>query len=129
MKTLIFLTLGIGLVVFLITSAWVGYGVKNACSSAQKRYEGDCVEALSDQLIDEEEEFRTRNMAIWALGQIGDTRAEPILQRYVKDTIPARERLNETISQYELQKALDLVHGKYNVSKVVWQWIFPGNLQ
>ena len=54
------------------------------------------------------------------MGQIGDSRALPVLQNYYTGNIPPREPLSKTISQYELQKAIDLARGEFNLS--AWAW-------
>ena len=93
----------------------------NANAWRQKEHTaGDCVEALITTLEDANNPFRTRNEAIWALGQIGDSRALPVLQNYYTGNIPPREPLSKTISQYELQKAIDLARGEFNLS--AWAW-------
>ncbi len=81
--------------------------VKTVCGVAVRKFEGDCVEALQKQAVSEEMSFKERNQAIWTLGQLADKRALPILYRLKKDG-PMRERepLDETISQYEIVKAI-----------------------
>jgi hypothetical protein len=59
--------------------------------------------------------MRHRNSAIWALGQLGDGRALPALERYYMGIIPDREPFDEMISQYELNKALHLAKGGTNI--------------
>lgn len=106
---------------FVITSSWIGYDVKSHCQSAQLQYEGDCVDALIQVLDDKHQSFRTRNSAIWALGQLGNSKALPILESYYTGSIPDRESLDSTISQYELKKAIKLVGGGFNLTAIVWR--------
>lgn len=54
-------------------------------------------------------------MAVWALGQIGDARALPVLQEYYTGNIPPRESPERVISRYELKKAIHLLRGGWNV--------------
>lgn len=107
---------------FFITTVWIGYEAKSLCQSAQNQYGGDCTSALIAQLDDEKQDFRSRNSAIWGLGQFGDRRALPILQKYYTGQIPEREPLNRTISQYELRKAINLANGGFNLTAWAWRW-------
>jgi hypothetical protein len=127
-KEKLFYAMVIGLSIFLlfffIAGTWIGYDVKNQCHEAQREYDGDCVESLISLLQDEHQSFRARNNAIWALGQIGDSRALLVLQSYYTGDIPDREPLDETISQYELKKAINLTSGGTNISAFIWRGIF-----
>jgi len=110
-------TFGIsGLTLLLVvTCAWIGYDVKSQCSDASARYQKEnCVEALTSLLTDEKQNFRSRNHAIWALGQLGDKRVLPLLEKYYTGIIPDREPLDSVLSQYELQKAIKLLNGGFN---------------
>lgn len=113
---------GVGFVilVFLITGTWIGVSVKERCLMAQGRFEGDCVEALAQVVDSQESSLRERNTSIWALGQLGDVRARPILEKYYTDDIPDREPYDQTLSQYELKKALKLVGGGLNLTHLLW---------
>lgn len=113
--------LSIFLLLFFIGGVWIGYDVKDTCKDAQAAYGGDCVEALTSLLEDESRSYRARNSAIWALGQFGDSRALSVLEKYFTGDIPDREPLNETISQYELKKAINLASGGVNISAFIWR--------
>jgi len=109
---------------FIITCSWIGYEVKQQCKDAKEQYlsqDGDCVTALIHLLNDEGKGFKARNSAIWALGQLGDARALPVLQSYYTGNIPPREPLSKTISQYELKKAIQLTNGGLNISAIIWR--------
>ena len=120
---LYWLVLGVGLLmlVFLITSTWIGVEVKERCQTAKSKYEGDCVEVLIETVENEEESNRTRNYGIWALGQLGDERALPLLKDMYTGVIPDREPYDEGISQYELKKAIALLEGGFNATAWVWR--------
>lgn len=124
-KRKFFYLLAIGFSIFLlfffITCVWIGYEAKSTCQDAQREYGGDCVPALITQLEDESRGFRVRNHAIWALGQLGDPRALPVLQNYYTGNIPDREALDGTISQYELKKAINLTSGGLNITAPIWR--------
>ncbi|MGI5826695.1 MAG: HEAT repeat domain-containing protein [Patescibacteria group bacterium] len=112
------------LLFFIISTTWIGYGVKSQCQEAQRDYSRDCVESLISLLEDENRSFRERNSAIWALGQLGDNRALPVLEKYYTGNIPDREPLDGTISQYELKKAINLASGGLNLGAFVWRGFF-----
>lgn len=107
---------------FVVSCLWIGYEVKNKCQEAKKEYRGDCVGALINHLNDEKKDFRSRNSAIWALGQLGDSRALPILEGYYTGNISAKEPLDKAISQYELKKAINLTSGGINITSIFWRY-------
>jgi hypothetical protein len=113
--------LSIFLLFFIITCSWIGHEVRSRCKEAKREYGGDCVEALATVLKDENHSFRERNSAIWALGQLGDSRALPVLRNYYTGNIPPREPLDKVISQYELEKAIKLANGGFNISALIWR--------
>lgn len=110
------------LLIFVISCSWIGFDVKQQCQTATHAYGGDCITALSTLLSDEHRGFRERNSAIWALGQLGDSRAYPILKNMYTGNIPDREPLDKMISQYELKKAVALTNGGLNVTAVFWRY-------
>lgn len=106
---------------FIITSIWIGQDVNKQCKIAQVRHQGDCIEVLMKYLQDDKNDFKSRNSAIWALGQLGDKRALPILEKYYTGNIPKKESLDKGISQYELQKAIKLANGGFNITRFIWK--------
>ena len=111
--------ISIFLLFFVITCSWIGYEVKSQCQEAKGEYSKDCVESLIELLEDKDKSYQSRNSAIWALGQLGDSRALPTLKSFYTGNIPSREPLNKTISQYELKKAINLAEGNFNISALV----------
>jgi hypothetical protein len=109
------------LLFFVIGVTWIGFDVKTQCQAAKNDYGGDCVEALVSLVQDESRGYRNRNNAIWALGQLGDSRAHAALQSLYTGVIPPREPLDAGISQYELRKAVDLTGGGANPLAVLWR--------
>ncbi len=107
---------------FVITCTWIGFDVKTKCFDAQKEYGGSCTESLIKLLEDENRGFKARNSAIWALGQLGDSNSLPVLQKFYTGNIPDREPLDKTISQYELQKAINLTSGGKNITAIFWRY-------
>lgn len=126
LKQILFLAgaagLAVLLMVFIITSFLIGSDVKDQCQQAKKEYSGDCVEALITVLNDEGKSFKLRNSAIWALGQLGDSRALPVLQGYYTGNIPQKEQLDQSVSQYELKKAINLAGGGFNLTAFFWRY-------
>lgn len=107
---------------FFVSSGFViGQGVKEQCKLAQQHYHGDCVEVLIAVVDNEDENFKKRNSAIWALGQLGDSRAESILLKYYEEDMLDKQPLDETLSQYEIRKALKLVRGGFNATAIIWR--------
>lgn len=114
--------LSVFLLFFVITCTWIGNNVKQQCRDAKREYQKtDCVDGLITLLDDDTRGYRARNHAVWALGQMGDKRALPVLQKYYTGDIPNREPLDETISQYELKKAIHLAGGGLNITAVFWR--------
>jgi HEAT repeat protein len=63
-----------------------------------------------------------KNEAIWALGQLGDRKALPLLESYeTGESLPERESWSEGISQYELRKAINLLRSGFNISAFFWR--------
>ena len=125
MKKLILIVLSgitvIGILLYLITSLWIGSDVRRYCKTAKKIYGGDCVTALSELLNDKTMPFRDRNNAVWALGQLGDTKALPYITKFYTGIIPEKESYENQISQHELEKALKLIQGGVNISAIIWR--------
>lgn len=126
-KEKLFYLVAVGLSVFLlfffITNIWIGHEAKRLCSEAKWEYKSsNCVDALIKTLDDEKQGYRTRNHAIWALGQLGDNRALPTLKKHYTGNIPDREPLDDTISQYELEKSIRLLEGGINITAIFWRY-------
>ena len=58
--------------------------------TAGQRYGGDKVSALIALARDNQAPYRLRNEACWALGQLGDPRALPVLRKLDTDEIQAK---------------------------------------
>jgi len=126
-KNSFFYLLAIGfsicLLIFFIGCIRIGFEVKNLCREAKIQYSGgDCTDALIGLLQDESNSFRSRNRAIWALGQLGNPKALPVLESYYTGNIPERESQNQVISQYELKKAVNLAGGGTNLGAIFWRY-------
>lgn len=103
---------------FVVGSSWIHSSLQEKCRTTQRRYSGDCVVALLAEVQDEEATFHDRNDAIWALGQIGDERALPLLESmYTGDE--QRTKYDQSLSQYGLGKAIRLLQGGFNLTRLV----------
>jgi hypothetical protein len=97
--------------------------VRSACVSAQTEFEGDCVVALSQVAVSPDHSYQKRNRAIWALGEIGDSRAIPILENLsTGEPHPPHCNIKHGICEYGVSKSIQLCAGM-NVVRYVWRWI------
>ena len=106
----VFLVLG-----YVVCCAWISYSAQEMCINAKRQYAGDCVDALITQVQDENVSFHDRNDTIWALGQIGDARALPVIEKMYTGDLN-HTKYDTEISQYELSKAVRLLHGETNIT-------------
>lgn len=110
------------LLIFFVSANIIGNHVNNHCHIAQDKYEGDCVEALMKLTEDETAGYGEKNSAVWALGQMGNKRALPFLQKYYTGYDKKNKtKWHEALSQYELYKALKLLDGGFNATAFVWR--------
>jgi hypothetical protein len=112
--------IGLVLVAALLAgSAWlIGSSVHAASEAALLGQPGDPVLALMSYVESPAHTLRERNRAVWALGQLGDARALPVLEKYVTSRDCEHDRL---LCQYELRKAIRLCHGATNITAFVWR--------
>lgn len=124
-RNLVWFIAGLMVIIFafvvLLSFSFIGYSVKEKCQLAQEKYSGDCVEALTAYLKDDNNSFRSRNSAVWALGELGDERALPALGELYTGETPNKESLTQGISQYELDKAIRLIESGLNLTAFVWR--------
>jgi HEAT repeat protein len=82
-------------------------GVRNASDLAVRAYPaGDRVMALVAFVESEDQPMAARNRAVWALGQLRDPRALPVLERHYTGSECDHAR---GLCQHELKKAIDLL--------------------
>jgi hypothetical protein len=110
-----------GLVLLVFTygfACWdISAGVKSIYSEAQEVYPGTKVSALIKFVDSEDQDLQKRNRAIWALGQLGDPTALPVLLKYYTDSPCDHTKF---LCQHELRKAIKLCKGGLNAS--AWTW-------
>jgi hypothetical protein len=100
-------------IVFLWICFDIRSGVKNISAEATQQYPGDRVEALIAYVKSEDHSLRKRNLAVWALGQIGDKRALPVLNQFYTGGPCDHDHY---LCQGELQKAIKLCQGSFNAT-------------
>ena len=103
---------------FVVISSRIGAEVRAASDMARQQHAGDPVEALLRFVADTNHSPGDRNRAVWALGQLGDRRALPVLQKYYSGE-PCDHR--SALCQHELRKAIKLAAGGVNVTAMVWR--------
>ena len=92
-------------------------GLQRVSDDATARFPGDRVRALI-QLVDCREcRVSDRNRAVWALGQMAEAGAGPVLRRYY-DRRPCDHRTR--LCQYELGKALRMMETRAARTGPLW---------
>ena len=118
-----------GLFIVLFALFWtaemlIGLGVREFSQIAQDQFPSDRVFALMKMVDCDSCAMSDRNHAVWALGQLADSRALPILEKHY--TGGKCDHLHD-ICQYELEKALRRVRSGHNVESLFWRWMLPRN--
>jgi hypothetical protein len=97
-------------VVGLVSLEWlIRASADDQARLAQREHPGDRVEALARYVEDERHSLHDRNRAVWALGQLRDARALPVLQKHYTGGKCQHDRF---LCQSELKKAIDLCSGQ-----------------
>jgi hypothetical protein len=108
LSCLAFLLLAFVLICWSIRSS-----VKDMSAEAVGAFPGDRVEALMTYVDSDNHSLRQRNRAVWALGQIGDKRALPVLEKWYTGG-PCEH--DTSLCQRELSKAINLCKGSFNAT-------------
>jgi hypothetical protein len=112
----------IGLVLItalILGTTWlIESGVHAATEAALLERPGDPVPALMAYLESPAHTLRDRNRAVWALGQLGDARALPVLGRHFTGRQCDH---GNALCQHELKKAIRLCGGATNMSAFIWR--------
>ena len=100
-------------VVYVLVCWSIRSGVKEMSAEAVSQYPGDRIEALMAYVDSDDHSLRQRNRAVWALGQIGDKRALPVLEKYYAGGPCDHEN---SLCQGELAKAIKACNGAFNAT-------------
>jgi len=65
--------------------------VRSNCIKAKNEFGGDCIDSLIALVKSEKFKTREKNSAIWALGQLADKRALPLLYE-LEQSLPEQEK-------------------------------------
>ena len=125
LQKIIFSVFLIGLAAFIILFAialrMIYSGVESICEISSNKFESDNVEALISLIESDEFSFKQKNKAIWALGQIGDRRALPLLRKLDTDEIQKKPHDSDKyIVQYSVEKAIKQINSNF----IVTRWIY-----
>ncbi|UCG59977.1 MAG: hypothetical protein JSU70_10740 [Phycisphaerales bacterium] len=98
---------GLALVAFTLTFWVIFRDVKVISGQATQEFEGNCVEALIAYVESDDHSFKEKHNAMWALGEIGDPRALPTLER-LRTGKPCTKpcRSDQYICQCQLAKSI-----------------------
>jgi hypothetical protein len=106
-------------VTVLSGTTWlIASGVHAASEAALLDQPGDPVPALMAYVESPSHTLRDRNRAVWALGQLGDVRALPVLERHITGSQCDHGRV---LCQHELRKAIRLCRGATNMAALLWR--------
>ena len=98
--------------------------VKEICTKAAREFEGDAVEVNVQLLQSDNHGYTEKNDAVWALGQIGDIRALPTLDKlYTGNPCEKPCRKDNKICQYQLETAIKSCRGGFSVTKWMYRFL------
>ena len=110
MKKIISLGFTAAFVIVLAGAGYLAYEihayVRDISEKAKAAYGLNYMDSLAKVVDSEDWTFKDRNDAVWALGQIADERALPVLKKHYTGVMPQREPLDKVLSQYEIRKAI-----------------------
>lgn len=98
---------------YLCTCFSIRSSVKEISVQAVQEYPGDRIEALMAYVESTSHSLRQRNRAVWALGQIGDSRALPTLEKF-RTGKPCDH--SSQLCQREIGKAIEGCEGSFNAT-------------
>jgi hypothetical protein len=112
------IVVGILLVIYLGVSLMIGWGINKESRSAMAQFSGDRIEALMALVDCQDCKLEDRNHAVWALGQLKDKRALPVLYKY-RTGKPCNH--SQQICQYEIGKAIRWTEGNSYMLPQIWR--------
>jgi hypothetical protein len=96
----------------------IGAGVDGVLEKARDRFSGNDTNALVAMMNSSDIPLKDRNLAVWALGQLGDTRAAASLEKLLTGK-PCEHA--SAVCQRELKKAIRHCRGGANVTRWAWK--------
>ncbi len=119
--SVILIGLAVLIILFAVSLRMIYTGVESICEIASNKFETDNVEALISLIESDEFSFKQKNKAIWALGQIGDRRALPLLRKLDTDEIQEKPLDSDKyIVQYSVEKAIRQINSNF----IVTRWMY-----
>lgn len=114
------LMLGVGLILLAYGGVClvIGAGVDDVLEKARVRFSGNDTNALVAMMNSSDIPLKDRNLAVWALGQLGDTRAAASLEKLLTGK-PCDHAT--VVCQRELRKAIRQCRGGANVTRWAWK--------
>jgi len=109
---------GIVIIAYFGCSLLIGLGVNSASERAMAQFDGDRIEALIALVDCQTCNLHDRTTAVWALGQLKDKRALPILYKY--RTGKPCDHLHQ-FCQYEISKAIRWTEGNSYMLPQIWR--------
>ncbi len=106
------------MLVWIGLSTIIGRGVYKESQKAIARFGRGRVEALMAMVDCQTCDVHDRTQAVWALGQLRDKRALPVLYKYYTGGPCDHQR---QICQYELSKAIRWTEGKSFMLPQIWR--------
>ena len=114
------LLLGVGLLLLAYGGVClaIGAGVDDVLEKARDRFSGNDTDALVAMMNSGDIPLKDRNLAVWALGQSGDSRAAAALAK-LQTGKPCDH--TTAVCQRELRKAIRQCRGGANVTRWAWK--------
>ncbi|MFB0524791.1 MAG: HEAT repeat domain-containing protein [Phycisphaerae bacterium] len=100
-------------ITYLMACWSIRSSVKEISAEATQQYQGDRVEALIAYINSEDHNLKEKNHVVWALGQLGDERALPVLEKSYTGQ-PCNH--DKSLCQRELRRAIKLCKGGLNLT-------------
>lgn len=116
-KCIIYLSIPGLVILLLIITLVVELGVKKTCEMANQEYPGDKVKALIVFIESSEVDCTPdKARAFWALGQLGDRQALPVLKKHFKGY------KEKNSCQYEIGFAIQKIEeNRFNLPALLWR--------
>src|SRR4030042_6144564 len=109
---------GLLLLAYGVMCLAIGTGVDDVLEKARGGFSGKDTNALVAMMNSNDITLKDRNLAVWALGQLGDPRALPSLEDLVTGG-PCDHAAGGC--QHELRKAIRQCRGGVNITRWAWK--------